>query len=482
MWFARAYLLLVDGCGGAVSRPEAARASQPAAWRELTSEHFTIWTDTTPERARSLVPTMENLRQVVLGVSGLAESKSKSFVIAFDSVDEVHEYVPSQFIAYAMSPNNLLHESVIVLAGESLDDDREIVTHELTHVIMYSVIANQPTWFAEGIAGYFETVQLHEQRANLEIGVPLEGRVATLREERARPIEQVFACTQPTCEDQRFYATTWALFTYLLNEHPRELARYMDALAATAFGQPVPSWTTVVPSLPPAKLDSELATWLAYGHIRVSRYNIKLRDWPVTERPISQADALAGKGALRFLMSREHIQLPEIDKSLELDPLNLLANLVEAAHDRDIDADRAHRLAEAHPDDWRAWWLAWRVAKTFEESREAREKTCSLSAAAAIAVPVEACTRPAPTEDTRRQVFMAATPQINACLRQSKPKDLASGFTVDVDLDDAGGVMYAHVEMGSPATNTCVEDVLKGLSWPAQHAGTFHLSAKGKSP
>jgi len=205
------------------------------------------------------------------------------------------------------------------------------------------------------------------------------------------------ACTQPACEDGQFYATTWALFTYLLNEHPRELGRYMDALAATPFGQPPPSWTTVVPSLPPAKLDSELATWLAYGKIRVLRYNIKLRDWAITERPISDADVLAAKGALRFLMSREHIQLPEIDKSLEIDPVNVLANLVEAAHDRDIDADRAHRVAAAHPGDWRAWWLAWRVARTFAESSEAREKTCSLSAASFLATPIDACSRPAPT-------------------------------------------------------------------------------------
>jgi len=149
-------VLVVGACSG-TSGPDAAHpTSARAPWRELASEHFTIWTDTSPERARLLVPTMENLRQVVLGVSALPETKSKTFVLAFDSVDEVHEYVPVQFIAYAMSADYVLHQAVIVLAGESLDHDRQVVTHELTHAIMYNAIPNQPTWFAEGIAGYFE--------------------------------------------------------------------------------------------------------------------------------------------------------------------------------------------------------------------------------------------------------------------------------------------------------------------------------------
>ena len=37
--------------------------------RELTSEHFAVWTNAAPDRARTLVRTMENLRQVVLGVA-----------------------------------------------------------------------------------------------------------------------------------------------------------------------------------------------------------------------------------------------------------------------------------------------------------------------------------------------------------------------------------------------------------------------------
>lgn len=339
---------------------------------------------------------METLRQVVIGVSGLDEPKGKIFVVAFDTVDEVHEYVPAQFIAHAWSGHNVMRQPVIVLAGESLERDRQIVTHELTHVIMYSVIATQPTWFAEGIAGYFETVRLNEQHANLEIGVPLRGRIATLHREGPRPVAQLFGCDHPKCEDDVFYATTWALFAYLQNEHPHELSRYMSQLAATPLGQHPPTWTEVVPSLPPATLDQELRTWLAYGNLRVLRYNIELREWPSTERPLAEADVLAAKGVLRYLGRRDHLELPEIDQALALDRMNVLANLVTAVDEGRVDPDRAHALTAAHPDDWRAWWLAWRAARTFAESSEARDKTCSLAAASSVAVAIDECSRPAP--------------------------------------------------------------------------------------
>jgi hypothetical protein len=59
---------------------------------------------------------MENLRQVVLGVSFFKQdAKGKSFVIAFDTLDEVHEFVAQRFIAQTWSGRNVLRQPTIVL-------------------------------------------------------------------------------------------------------------------------------------------------------------------------------------------------------------------------------------------------------------------------------------------------------------------------------------------------------------------------------
>ena len=208
------------------------------AWIELESEHFTVWTDSSPEQGRVLVRTMERLRNVVHGVSFFKQSsKARSFVIAFRNLEEVHAYLPPQFIAHAWSARNPLAQPVMVLSTSSLDDAAHIVTHELTHVIAFNVIPDQPRWFSEGIAGYFETVRVDGDK--IEVGRPLEHRFAQIRRGGLVPVAQLFACDAAECTDARFYATSWALVTYLINTQPEALLRYMQRLVETPLRQPV---------------------------------------------------------------------------------------------------------------------------------------------------------------------------------------------------------------------------------------------------
>ena len=424
---------------------------------------------------------MENLRQVVLGVSFFKqEVRGKSFVIAFNDLDEVHQYVPPQFIAHAWSGRNVLLQPIIVLAASSLDDDRRIVTHELTHVIAFNAIANQPPWFAEGLAGYFETVRLDENHASVDVGVPLENRLRQLHEDGLTPMANLFACARPECMDDRFYATTWALVTYLLNEHPSELMQYMVKLIETPTEQQPAVWNAIFPTLPPSKLDHELATWVHYGRIKVMKYNVALRDWSVTEKNLDEADTLAAKGVLRYLFAPDAGVSTEITRSLGLDATNVLANTIKAVSQKSITPDVARAITAAHPDDWRGWWLAWRAAQNPADAREAREKTCSLLDADPAAVPIEACARDATgalAEDPRRQIFMAATPQFAPCFKKSKPAELVATMTIDIDIAESGAVTAAHVSIGSPETNACVEQILEGLTFPPHHPGPLHLSS-----
>lgn len=476
----RAVLILcfVAACGGAKFFGSKDEPAGP--WRELTSEHFVVWTNAAPTRAPMLMREMENLRQVVLGVSFFKqEIPGKSFVIAFDDQSEVTPFLPKQFIARAWSGGNILRQPVIVLSASALVDDRSIVTHELTHVISFNVIQNQPAWFAEGIAGYFETVRLDEDKGTIEVGAPIDGRMRQIHDDGLTPIRAVFACEQDACKDDRFYATTWALVTYLLNEHAAEMTQYMAKLIETPADQQAQLWAKVFLSLPPEKLDHELASWLRYGRHTVMKYNVALRKWPVTERPISEADVWAMKGLLRYFQAPKTVSA-ETTKALELDPTNLIANLINAISRDSISTETAQAVTAAHPDDWRAWWLAWRAATTGVESREAKNKTCSLLAQSSLSGAVPDCAVASPPEpepsgpDPRFQVFVAATPQINDCLKKTKRLD--AGFNIDVEIDDAGAVTSAHATVGSPAANACVEAVMKSLAFPPHHAGPYHLS------
>ena len=79
-WLHVGVALWLAGCHAAI--PALPSQGGPA-WTELTSEHFTLWTDSSPARGRELIDQCEHLHQIVFGVAfPWLPSSGKSFVIA----------------------------------------------------------------------------------------------------------------------------------------------------------------------------------------------------------------------------------------------------------------------------------------------------------------------------------------------------------------------------------------------------------------
>ncbi len=101
----------------------------------------------------------------------------------------------------------------MLLAANS-DDNDHIVSHELTHVISYGIIANQPHWLVEGIATYFEMADLDSDEKSVEIGVPRSDRIRILSRSEPLSAAKLFARGEPRCMDGVFYASSWAVFLF----------------------------------------------------------------------------------------------------------------------------------------------------------------------------------------------------------------------------------------------------------------------------
>jgi len=249
-------------------------------------------------------------------------------------------------------------------------------------------------------------VNLDPDRANGDVGQPLEHLVQQLRDAPPTPSARMFACREHACMDSNFYATAWAIFAYLANTHPQELLRYaqrLDELPPDPAAQEQ-AWSEVFPALTPDKLDHEVRSWLAYGRHTVWRFNIKLQDWPVTERPLRDADVLAARAAMRQVFANpSDAPAPELAGALAAEPTNLLANLVKSGYKQPISAAEAHAVADAHADDWRAWWLLGYSADWHgDDGRTAWEKACALVAQhPTAAVPPRWC-EPLATRGTDR--------------------------------------------------------------------------------
>jgi hypothetical protein len=371
-----ALLLVLAACHGA-ALPAVPSKGGPA-WIEVQSEHFTVWTDAPRARILKLVREMEHLRQVVLGV-GFAGTRieGRSFVLALRDGEEVGVFVPEQFVAFAFY-GGALRQPGIVLPADANEND--IVTHELVHVISFNVIRNQPRWFAEGLAGFFETVNVDPDTSKGDVGQPNKNVVTRLRITPPTPVAKMFGCAAYACMDDMFYATAWAMFSYLANTYPKELIAFSSRIDELPEGRWMQAWTESFPKLAPSELDHQIRKWLAYGKHTVWKFDVKLQQWPVTERVLRDADVYAVRALLRERFRKVGDPQPsELAAALAADPTHLIANLVKVEYTKAIDGSLAKRVAAAHPNDWRAWWLVALGANwQGDEARAAWEKACAL--------------------------------------------------------------------------------------------------------
>jgi hypothetical protein len=378
-------LVALVACGAAV--PPVPGKGGPA-WNEIESEHFTLWTDAGVERGRELIRQMEYLHQVVYGVAfpGLP-TDGRTFAIALRDKYEVGAYLPDMFQAYALPLDSPVGEPMLVFAADTDERDGHVVTHELTHVISFVPVRHQPVWFAEGIAQFFETVKLDTHRAVVDVGEPLKNQVIEVRRLTLLPGDQLFACKQSACRDERFYMTSALLFSYLANVHPAELLRYEDHLMASPDTDR--AWSEVFPTLPPAALDRELRTWVLQGSHRIWHFTVQLREPAMTVRALGDGDVYAARAALRSTFYPDG-QAAEIDRALAADPTNVLARLEQYLTRKSITPADARATAAAHPGDWRAHALVVFALQTGAEADAARAKACALAATnrAAVVAPL----------------------------------------------------------------------------------------------
>lgn len=361
-----AALVLLVACRAAV--PALPSQGGPA-WTEVQSAHFKLWTDAGTDKAAQLIRQMEYLHQVIFGVEFPGKSDAgQSLVIAVRNTFEIHAYLPEQFGAMTMG-GTALRIPTILLAADTDEADGHVVTHELTHLISFTAIHRQPPWFAEGLAQFFETVQLDPDKAVVDVGEPLVNQVSAVRSTSLVPGPQLFACTAMACRDHPFYVTAALLFSYLANAHPEQLAQLEDALAA---GKP-DAWA--VTGIAPEQLDRSIREWVTSGQHRVWHFKVKLQPPQTTSRTMTDPEVLAIRA---FLDQRFHGASNARDL-LKTDPTNVILRLVAQAPGTPAEA---RATVKAHPDDWRAWeLLVEALHDSSDESIAAKAKVCELGLA-----------------------------------------------------------------------------------------------------
>jgi hypothetical protein len=386
----------------ACARFPVAPAEGGPVWTELTSEHFTVWTDADPSRVRDLIRKMELFRHVTAEVAyPAAPSSGRALAVVMRNDQELTE-ISGDSRAFSMQAMLPLWQPIVFLSLTGTGE--RTLMHELTHLISFSVIHNQPRWLAEGMAAYFEGAQLDAEQTTVTLGA------APLRygsNARMAPVARLFdwGRTLPAGIERPLYQTAWALFAFLINEHKAELAHYLwliDRAGDPADGawqvRQQRAWERGFPSLPLDELDADLEDWLDHGSHHELSFYVRPTDVPITARRLSDADAYAVRSFLLDGQTPEQRERGRAERSqaLALEPTNVLAWSL-----RVMDGDKptvrvGQAIAAAHPDDWRAWWLA---ALALDNGRgdpaeldHARSQACALLARnGALVAPPRLC-------------------------------------------------------------------------------------------
>ncbi|HEV7559241.1 MAG TPA: hypothetical protein VGO00_27390, partial [Kofleriaceae bacterium] len=226
------------------------------------------------------------------------------------------------------------------LPAESSDANLEMIeTHELTHAVSHAVIRQQPRWFAEGLAYYFETLR-HDARG---VSIGLLPHVA--REKRRMTLANLRACTEFACSmNSRFDVTAWLLFDYLENTQPAQLEKYIDLLAS---GRGDDAFDEVF-TTPLDQIDREMNEWARRGRTSMRHYDVTYLPFSVKTRALGEADILAARAILETISgaSKER-PLAEIDAALKQQPTNVIANMLAANLGRAITPAAATAIAAA---------------------------------------------------------------------------------------------------------------------------------------
>lgn len=371
--------LAAGGCGAS---PIACPDRGGASWETLRSEHFLVRTDIPDDDARDWVSTLEQVRASLHEAAwhGAPVPPGRLEVVLFRSVQERVQFLPAE--AEAITYFDLAgHQLVVAQGGDravhhtfrvpgatvflSQELRPEVsIAHELAHTIDDNFLRRQPLWLAEGLAQVLETVTYDVDAGTATIGAPSIYLVRWFGALQHKPnLASLLAGRKLVLSGEAgaaFYADSWALVVWLLNQRGAQFNRYQGRLRDGE--DPDAAWTTEIGTRGD-ELDKAVRGYLA-GLLDKSAmyhtYTVRVRAWKgaVTSAPMTDAQVHAlwarveGLAPSPKMRERVGADLAEAIRLDRLDPE--VAELAMTFLSREEQLARARAVVVAHPDDSRA--------------------------------------------------------------------------------------------------------------------------------
>lgn len=243
-------LFLMLSVGAIVASAKDAFPGESRKWRHYQSPNFELYSGNSDRESREVLQNLELFHAAFLDFMKLPVRRPLPVTVFYFANDsDFRAYVPT---AYGKKHNfagfyvERPDRAVILLSPrDELKQAQQLVFHEYVHHLFRVMEERPPTWYNEGMAELFSTLQ--EESGRLVFGRPVAGRVVQLQQEGLMPLEQLFAVSHESAVFRegeytgQFYAQSWGLihFCYFgANDIPGEkLGLFLDVARSPRFAE-----------------------------------------------------------------------------------------------------------------------------------------------------------------------------------------------------------------------------------------------------
>ena len=313
-------------------------ASAKDTWTSVRSKNFLLVGNASEKDIRQVATKLEQFRDAFSRLFATAKFTSPvpTTVVVFKSDSAYKPFKPvvdgktDDNIAGYFQPGEEVN--YITLTSEKREEDPfAVIYHEYVHQIVANTlgISSVPPWFNEGLAEYYSTFEVREDR-KVMLGNLIERHLQLLRQSKFIPLKQLLEVNDYSLDRNNkeakwvFYAESWALVHYLIQGNGGSRLPQLNKFL-TLFAQHKPTdeafaeaFQTDIPTM-----EKELRKYVE-GHSftgQVATFQQKLAfDSDMQAAPLTDAEAEAYLGDLLLHTNRPDDAAVRLEHALQLDP------------------------------------------------------------------------------------------------------------------------------------------------------------------
>jgi tetratricopeptide (TPR) repeat protein len=312
-------------------------AAAKDAWTSVRTQNFHL-VGNAPEKEIRLVATrLEQFRDVFKRLFPQVNFTSPvpTTVVVFKSHGSYKPFKPvadgnTVAVAGYFQPGEDVNY-ITLTTERGADNPYSTIYHEYVHLLVNNSLGkgSAPAWFNEGLAEYYSTFAVEDDR-KVHLGKFVDEHLYLLRQQRMIPLSQLLAVDHHSLERNKhdvrglFYAQSWALVHYLiLGNEGKRVPQLGQFLALTAQGVATEEAFKRAFQTDTAGMEKELQKYVEGRTFqsKVATFEHKLEfDSQMAVAPLTEAEAEGYLGDLLLHTNRPDEAAARLERALQLDP------------------------------------------------------------------------------------------------------------------------------------------------------------------